>query len=50
MPLRFYVKPDLPADVNTVTLNYAFYNGSQSINAAALKQVGSDQEFSKILN
>jgi cytochrome c oxidase assembly protein subunit 11 len=50
MPLRFYVKPDLPADVNTVTLNYAFYNGSQSINATALKQVGENQESSKHLN
>jgi cytochrome c oxidase assembly protein subunit 11 len=50
MPLRFYVKPDLPADVNTVTLNYAFYNGSQSINATALKQVGENQEYSKHLN
>ena len=38
MPVMFYVKADLPADVNTVTLSYAFYNGSQSINAAALKQ------------
>jgi cytochrome c oxidase assembly protein subunit 11 len=40
MPVMFYVKPDLPADVNTVTLNYAFYNGSNSINAAALKHQG----------
>jgi cytochrome c oxidase assembly protein subunit 11 len=50
MPVMFYVKPDLPADVNTVTLNYAFYNGSQSINAAALKQVGVDQESTSHLN
>lgn len=26
MPLRFYVSPDLPKDVPTVTLSYAFYN------------------------
>ena len=26
MPLRFYVSPDLPKDVRTVTLSYAFYN------------------------
>lgn len=50
MPVMFYVKPDLPADVNTVTLNYAFYNGSQKVNAAALKQVGIDQESTKHLN
>ena len=40
MPVMFYVKADLPADVNTITLSYAFYNGSQAINAAALKQEG----------
>lgn len=50
MPVMFYVKPDLPADVNTVTLNYAFYNGSQSINDAALKQVGVEQESSRHIN
>jgi cytochrome c oxidase assembly protein subunit 11 len=27
MPLRFYVSSDLPADVNNVTLSYAFFNG-----------------------
>ena len=43
MPIKFYVKSDLPADVNTVTLNYAFFNGSQSVNAAALKQEGNKQ-------
>ena len=36
MPLMFYVKPDLPADVNTVTLNYAFYNGNAGLSQAAL--------------
>lgn len=25
MPLRFYVSPDIPADVQTVTLSYAFF-------------------------
>jgi cytochrome c oxidase assembly protein subunit 11 len=43
MPVMFYVKPDLPADVKTVTLSYAFYNGSQSANAAALKQASAAQ-------
>jgi cytochrome c oxidase assembly protein subunit 11 len=38
MPVMFYVKPDLPADVNTVTLNYAFYNGIPSADKAALNQ------------
>ena len=40
MPVLFYVKPDLPADVNTVTLNYAFYNGVTSLGQAALTQAG----------
>ncbi len=40
MPVLFYVKPDLPADVNTVTLNYAFYNGLPSADKAALNQEG----------
>jgi cytochrome c oxidase assembly protein subunit 11 len=38
MPLRFYVSPDLPKDVNTVTLSYAFYNGSPDASQAALAQ------------
>jgi cytochrome c oxidase assembly protein subunit 11 len=25
MPLRFYVSPDIPEDVKTVTLSYAFF-------------------------
>jgi cytochrome c oxidase assembly protein subunit 11 len=36
MPVMFYVRPDLPADVNNVTLNYAFYNGVASLSQAAL--------------
>lgn len=38
MPVMFYVKPDLPADVNTISLNYAFYNGVSSVDKAALNQ------------
>lgn len=38
MPLMFYVKPDLPVDVNTISLNYAFYNGVSSVDKAALNQ------------
>ncbi|HSH73959.1 MAG TPA: cytochrome c oxidase assembly protein [Methylophilaceae bacterium] len=26
MPLRFYVSPDLPKDIQAITLSYAFYN------------------------
>jgi cytochrome c oxidase assembly protein subunit 11 len=40
MPLRFYVSPDLPSDVNTVTLSYAFYNSLPASNQAALNQEG----------
>lgn len=40
MPLRFYVSPDLPSDVNTVTLSYAFYNSLPASNQAALSQEG----------
>lgn len=36
MPLMFYVKPDLPDDVHTVTLSYAFYNGLADVSQAAL--------------
>ena len=42
MPVMFYVKPDLPADVNTVTLNYAFYNGVASVSQSALVTNSSD--------
>jgi cytochrome c oxidase assembly protein subunit 11 len=40
MPVMFYVRPDLPKDVNTITLSYAFYNGLPSENQAALTQEG----------
>ena len=40
MPVMFYVRPDLPSDVNTVTLNYAFFNGVTSLGQAALSQAG----------
>jgi cytochrome c oxidase assembly protein subunit 11 len=42
MPVLFYVRPDLPADVNTVTLNYAFFNGVPSADKAALNQNASN--------
>lgn len=32
MPLRFYVSPDLPQDIRTVTLSYAFYNAAPTVN------------------
>lgn len=32
MPLRFYVSPDLPANVQTVTLSYAFYTAVPTAN------------------
>ena len=38
MPVMFYVKPDLPADIHTVTLNYAFYNGNAGLSQAALEE------------
>lgn len=38
MPLRFYVSPDLPKDVNTVTLSYAFYNSSPTADKTGLNQ------------
>ena len=25
MPIRYYISPDLPKSINTVTLSYAFY-------------------------
>ena len=36
MPLRFYVSPDLPKDVKSITLSYAFYNQSDKATQAAL--------------
>ena len=38
MPLRFYVSPNLPSDVNAVTLSYAFYHSLPAVNQAALNQ------------
>lgn len=32
MPLRFYVSPDLPRDIRTVTLSYAFYSATAAVN------------------
>jgi len=28
MPIRFFVSPDLPKDIKTVTLSYAFYQSN----------------------
>jgi len=36
MPVMFYVKPDLPSDINEVNLSYAFYNGVPSADKAGL--------------
>ncbi len=43
MPLRFYVSPDLPADVNTVTLSYAFYNSLSKVDQTASNQKGENK-------
>lgn len=32
MPLRFYLSPDMPADIKVVTLSYAFFNAVKSGN------------------
>jgi len=40
MPLRFYVSPNLPADVNTVTLSYAFYNSLSKVDQTASNESG----------
>lgn len=32
MPLRFYVSPDLPKDIRTVTLSYAFFSANVAVN------------------
>lgn len=29
MPIRYYISPDLPKNINTVTLSYAFYNADK---------------------
>ena len=33
MPLRFFVSPELPKDINTITLSYAFYNGDAKVSS-----------------
>lgn len=35
MPVRFYVSPDLPKDITTVTLSYIFYNAKDKVDTAA---------------
>jgi cytochrome c oxidase assembly protein subunit 11 len=45
MPVLFYIKPDLPADVNTVTLNYAFFNGVASLDKSALEEASKTSKF-----
>ena len=37
MPVMFYVKPDLPKDINELTLSYAFFNGIPSADKAGLE-------------
>jgi len=39
MPLRFYISPDLPKDVKTVTLSYAFYNSDTKVTDASKDKV-----------
>lgn len=34
MPVRFFVSPDLPKDITTVTLSYSFYNAAKQVAAA----------------
>lgn len=34
MPIRFFVSPDLPKDITTVTLSYAFYNRTDKVDSA----------------
>jgi cytochrome c oxidase assembly protein subunit 11 len=31
MPIRFFVSPDLPKDIKTVTLSYAFYKSNDKV-------------------
>lgn len=38
MPLKFYVDPALPSDINTITLSYSLYDITQSKPADALAQ------------
>lgn len=32
MPIRFFVSPDLPADIKSVTLSYSFYKSTNPVN------------------
>ena len=32
MPLRFFVSPDLPKDIHTITLSYAFFSAPATVN------------------
>lgn len=34
MPVRFFVSPDLPKDITTVTLSYSFYNAADQVATA----------------
>ena len=38
MPLKFYVDPDLPDNINTITLSYSLYEITQSTPAPTLAQ------------
>ena len=38
MPLKFYVDPDLPDNINTITLSYSLYDITQSTPAPTLAQ------------
>ncbi|MNE60651.1 Cytochrome c oxidase assembly protein CtaG [compost metagenome] len=38
MPLKFYIDPDLPDDINTITLSYSLYDITQSKPTPALAQ------------
>ena len=38
MPLKFYIDPDLPDDINTITLSYSLYDVTQSKPTPALAQ------------
>lgn len=37
MPIRYYVSPDLPKEINTVTLSYSFYNANDKTGKMAQK-------------
>ena len=38
MPLKFYIDPALPDDINTITLSYSLYDITQSAPVPALAQ------------